>query len=71
MTRKYLKSLIFVLFIDVKLYMLFIWCSQVFAVMWTNDSFARALHLELWLAEWAVNHEQKPDNKKRVKDLVR
>lgn len=38
--------------------------------MWTNESFVKELHLELWWIEWAVNHKQKSYPREAVKDLV-
>lgn len=62
MTEKSLIGLIFVLFIELKLYMLFVRCSQVSAFMRTNGSLAGELHLELRSVARAVNHRQKPPN---------
>lgn len=65
MTRKYLTGLIFVLFMEPELQVLFVWCHQLPAFVWTDDSFSRELHLELWWIEWAVKHKQKPYPPKR------
>lgn len=63
MTHKYLTCLKCCLFH--RYWVISVWCNQPSAFMWTNYSFARELHLELWWIVWAVNHKQKAYPPKR------